>query len=114
MAREADDKYMTAEKAYTVCVVAAAAVIGEARRQACTFIRSECPHTKDTPEMMLPTALSPTGEAPATHYVCTRRMTAKEIERQAEAIKTYPVPVTANIVESEEAFLQKRALRKVS
>lgn len=97
----------------TVAVLAEAGVIDEARKQSCRFIQSESPRTKDTPAMMLPTALSPTGEAPATHYVCTRKMTAKEIERQAEAIKSYPVPVTVFIVESEEAFLRERGLRKV-
>jgi hypothetical protein len=97
----------------TVAVLAEAGVIEEARKQSCTFIRSENPRTKDTPEMMLPTALSPTGEPPATHYACVRRMTAKEIERQAEAIKTYPVPVSAHVVESEEEFLREHGLRKV-
>ena len=64
---------MTAEKAYTVCVVADAAVIGEARRQACRFIRSECRHTRDTPEMMLPTALSPTFSGSPVHpYLAIR------------------------------------------
>lgn len=97
-----------------VAVLAEAAVIDEARRQSCRFIQSENPRTQDTPAMMLPMALSPTGELPVTHFACVRRMTLKEIDRQADAIKSYPVPVSAFIVESEEAFLRECGLRKVS
>jgi len=97
----------------TVCVIAAASDIEAARSGSCRFVLSENPRTKDTPEMMLPVMLSPTGQPPATHYLCTRKMTPVEFERQDTAIRTYPVPVVAQIVESEAALLESRNLKKI-
>jgi hypothetical protein len=98
----------------TVCVIAEAANITAARAGSCRFIQSECSRTTDTPEMMLPTPLSPSGEAPATHFLCTRRMTSAEFQRQDEAIRTYPVLVTAHVVESEAAFLAVQGLKRIA
>jgi hypothetical protein len=98
----------------TVCVIAEEKDIAAAREGSCRFIRSETNNrTRDTPEMMLPVMLNPTGESPPTHLLCTRKMTPVEFQRQDDAIRAYPVPVVAQIVESEEAFLASRNLKKI-
>jgi hypothetical protein len=97
----------------TVAVLAEAAVIDEARKQSARFLNSESPRNVDVPEKMLPVALSPTGKTPATHFCCTRRMTPAEIDRQATAIRDYPVPVTALVVESEDVFLASTGLKRI-
>jgi len=108
MARE-----LKPDKLFLVCVIAEAAVIDEARKQSARFLNNESPRNRDTPDAMLPTPLSPSGLQPATHYLCTRKMTMPEIQRQAVAIASYPVPVVHNVVESEAEFLASQGLKRI-
>lgn len=44
------------------------------------------------PEKMLPTALSPTGEAPATHYLCSMGLYSNQITAFVEFIAAAGLP----------------------
>jgi hypothetical protein len=81
-------------------VVCTAEEHASAQQGAWEFHNQDCPGFSDTPEKMLTIGLSPTGHAPATHYLCTRHVDKKELDRievyqQARVARGVPrVPVT--------------------
>jgi hypothetical protein len=71
----------TGDTFHAVCIIAAADQIEAARQGAWEFHRQDSPRFAGTIEGMLPHALSPTGAAPATHYLCTRHDTQEALSR---------------------------------
>jgi hypothetical protein len=90
---------------YPVTIIAGAADAPEARRGACAFHQQDCAGFKDTADMMLPRALSETGELPATAFCCSRHDTLEHFERieayqQKRVAEGKPrVPVTVYVGE---------------
>ena len=82
---------------FVVTVIAKAQDVHQARVMAAQHLNSY-PRNKDVAEKMLPTAASPNGTKPATHYLCTRKMTQAEIDAQTQFIATNPIPVTAHVL----------------
>ncbi len=78
------------------CVITQAAHIDRARQQSSDFLDGECGPGTNPPEKMLPIRLSPTGNAPATHFLCGARLwTAAQFERMQSFIAAQAVPVEA-------------------
>ncbi len=100
MKRSSDDTF------HAVCIICTAAEAPVARQGACEFHRQDSPRFTDTPDMMLRVGISPSGDGPATHFICTRHDTLEALGR----IETYQealvaagkprVPVTLYISES--------------
>jgi hypothetical protein len=72
---------MSEPKFYAACIIAFAGQISDARQGAWEFHKQDVPLFTDTVEQMLTTELSATGEAPATHYLCTRQDTLEHFAR---------------------------------
>jgi hypothetical protein len=85
-----------------------------ARILAAKFLNSESPNNRDRAEDMLKKPLSPSGQAPATHFICTRPMRQDEIDRQTAFIAAYDNFVRAVVVQSEETFLDANGLKVVA
>src|SRR5580704_17072977 len=60
----------TDARLYTVCVTATAADVPRARELSLDWVKSHRPFSRETISNVLPLALSPNGQAPATHYGC--------------------------------------------
>ena len=70
---------------YPVCIICTAADAPTARQGAWEFHKQDSPRFKDTVDMMQSIGVSPTGSAPATHFICTRHDTLEALGR----IETY-------------------------
>jgi hypothetical protein len=73
---------------FAACAICTAADRQAAQQGAIEFHSADCPGFADTAEKLFPVALSPSGKAPPTHYLCTRHVDAKELDR-IEAFQCY-------------------------
>jgi hypothetical protein len=95
------------------CIIADAADVDAARSGASAFMESECGAGTNPADQMLPTALSASGEAPATSYLCCMPITQDFFDLMQSYITANSVPVTAQIVDSLAAFLAAQGLQQI-
>jgi hypothetical protein len=65
---------------YAECVIATAEDAPVARIELVEFLKTLNPRLADTPEMILKDGLSPSGESPATRFLCTRHVHQGELD----------------------------------
>jgi hypothetical protein len=82
---------------FTVCVVATAADVERARPLCLEWTKTQHEQNKTAAEM-LPTELSPTGSAPATHHLCTLQLTQAQHDHMLAFITAHNVPVKAELI----------------
>lgn len=63
------------EQLFTVCVLATTADRPRAQALSLDWFKELRPSTTQTAEEMLPTPVSPSGSAPATHFLCCMTLT---------------------------------------
>jgi hypothetical protein len=92
----------------TVCVTATAADVQRARELSLDWVRSLHVFSSDTIEDMLKTALSPTGMAPATDFLCCMTLTRLDCEHMQAHKARNNSPVVIAIVGPQEDTLEAR------
>jgi hypothetical protein len=96
------DAGMMNEPLFTVCVMATAADGARARELSLDWVKSIRLFSRETVDEMLPTALSPTGQVPATHYLCTLTLTQKDWEHMQAHKARNNSPVVLTLVGPQE------------
>jgi hypothetical protein len=92
---------------FTAIAIAKAEDILSARPLSHQWVATQSPRTKQLPADMLPTALSPAGQLPATHYLCATSMTQAQFDSMEAFIAANDVPVLAYLAgEQAEAQAQ--------
>jgi hypothetical protein len=87
---------------YTVCITATAADVQRARELSLDWVRSFKPLCRETAEEMLPTPISPTGAAPATHFLCCLTLTQAGWEHMQAHQQQNRSPVVLALVGPQE------------
>jgi hypothetical protein len=82
-------------KLLTVCVIASAEGIEQTRQACLEWRRAIRPFGKETVANMLPTPLSPTGAAPATHWACCVTHSQADCDHMQAWIISHNVRVAA-------------------
>jgi hypothetical protein len=86
----------------TFCIVATAGDLERARPLCLEWVKRWKPDSRQTVEEMLPTALSPTGVGPASHYLCAMPGTREEWDDMQAFIVSKDVPVEAALAGTQE------------
>jgi hypothetical protein len=87
---------------FTFCILATVDDLERARPLCLEWIKRWQPQTAQIAAEMLPTPLSPTGKAPATHQLCAMCGTRAEFDDMQTFIATHGVPVDATLVGRQE------------
>jgi hypothetical protein len=97
---------------FTVCISAKAEDIGTARTLSLEWMHTQGGHAQ-TVETMLPTPLSPSGQNPPTHHLCSMGLTKEQYAHMLGFIIDHKVPVVADLIgpqaeDSHEAIAPNR------
>src|ERR1700730_13128374 len=104
----AGDAGMMNDPLFTVCVMATAADVARARELSLDWGKSIRLFSRETVDEMLPNALSPTGQAPATHYLCTLTLTQTDWEHMQAHKARNSSPVVLALVGPQEDTLEAK------
>jgi hypothetical protein len=93
--------------------LATAETVDEARRAAIEFFDWYSPGHHELEEKMLPTPCSPSGEAPATHFLCWFKGTPEFVQACVDFAKAHDKPNVIDFAESPEEFLNRFGLKVI-